>query len=141
MVTAFRVDPGSYVQEIARLRRASVFALPTRAGSYVGDEAIASTAPSFGSRTTKAPPNEEPLRAAVERGAQHLRPLPKDRRERCRNGGARVMAFRVLHLGRDGVERPELDGRRKDRAGAVADDSALRGDGEVAIDLVGRPAP
>src|SRR6266550_9035166 len=56
MVTAFRVDPGSYVQEIARLRSASAFALPTRAGSYVGDEAIASTAPSFGSRTTIAPP-------------------------------------------------------------------------------------
>src|SRR5205809_1356901 len=50
------------------------------------------------------------------------------------------MALRVLHLGRDGVERPQLNGRRKDRAGPVADDSALRGDGEVAMDLVGRPA-
>jgi hypothetical protein len=55
IVTAFIVEPGSYVHDTARLRRDSGSATATRAGSKVGHDASARIAPSRGSITMTDP--------------------------------------------------------------------------------------
>ena len=51
IVTSLKVEPGSYMSVIARLRRRSAETLPKRFASKPGATAIASTAPVRGSRT------------------------------------------------------------------------------------------
>src|SRR5205807_10104062 len=89
----------------------------------------------IGRRLGQSAADEEPLRAAREGGAQNLGLLAEDRRDRRGYGSTQIVLFAIRHLSGDRVERAELDGRREDGAAAIADDSALRGQHQIAAHL------